>query len=1052
MAISEGTIQQRLKLRRLNDGQMEIFQRFVEASGQALGMADLEGKIFFANTSLCRLLAREHPEDLYEGNLIDCYAFESAMRLRDEILPLIKQEGQWTGELALRDLNDRIISTIDNIFLLRTDEGKPVCFAVVITDISERIRMEEELHTYRTHLEYLVSIRTAELEKTNALLRAQIAERELAEAERLRLAAVLESTTDLVAITEPDGRINYVNKAGRRIVGWEGEKKEDILKHNLVEVHPAWALRIVKEEGIPAAVQEGVWRGETAILKPDGQEVPISQVIIAHRGADGEINYLSTIMRDISKRKQTEEALRENDASIRRIIDNSPLGAHTYKLEDDGRLIFMGANPSADHILKTNHSFFIGMTIEEAFPLLDTEIFEKYRDVARTGLHWVKDIISYDGGAVAGAFAVFAFRTGPNQMTAFFYDITERKRAEEALKNSERILKDTQRLAKVGGWEFDVQRQNMTWTDETYRIHDYDAGTFMPGSMDHAARSLECYPGEVRPLIEEAFRRCVEYGEAYDLELPFMTAKGRRLWIRTTAEAIMENEKVIKVYGNIQDITERKQAEDSLRESEQRFRGLTEAMTQHAWIVDVERKKYYHNPQSVNYTGFAVETAADMWQVVHPDDKPFVRLKWREAMPSSDHLIEYMYRRRRHDGIYRWFLSRCVLMRDEQNKLQWIFGVDTDIDDLKRAEQALQDNLMLLAEAERMGHTGSWKADIEMKNISVSDEIRRIYGISEDEDVTLKTFTSRIHPEDRINMIEKWRTAIEKKTPFAAEYRIVLPDGTVRHLFRSSEVISDFQGNPVGIHGTVQDVTEKKMLEDEMIKAQKLESIGTLAGGLAHDYNNLLTTIMGSLEMIKMNLDKSNRIYPTVMSAEEAVMTARDLTRQLITFSRGGHPMSRIMSIKNILTETVRLALKGAVTQVELKIANDLPKANIDENQISQVIYNIVMNAREAMAQKGKLVIEANKATLEADNALHLKEGVYVRITFRDQGPGIRAEHISKLFDPYFSTKEVGKQKGMGLGLPICYSIMKKHNGHIQIDSREGIGTTVILHIPAVRK
>lgn len=1048
MAVSENLIQQRLKFRRQADGQMEIFQRFLEMSGQALGMADLEGRIFFVNASLCRLTGREHPEDLYEQDLAVCYTPETAKRLHEEILPLVRQEGQWVGELAVIDHSGHPTPVIENIFMVRDDHGRPLCFATVMTDISERIRMEEELGTYRARLEYLVANRTAELEKTNTLLRAQIREREQAEAERSRLADVLENTSDLVAIATPDGRINYVNKAGCRVVGWDGERKEDIRKHNLTEVHPAWALRIVQEEGMPAAVKDGIWRGETAILQSDGQEIPISQVILAHRGGDGQIEYIATIMRDISKRKQSEEALRESEAYIRTIIDNAPFGAHSYQLEDDGRLIFLGANQSADRILNLDHSSFVGMTVEEAFPMLEKEIPRKYREVASTGQRWIKDVTYYESGNITGSFAVFAFPTGPRRMTAFFYDNTERKRAEEALRESERLLKDSQRLTKVGGWEFDVKMQTMTWTDETFRIHDFNPEEFPPGTTEYATRSLTCYPIEVRPLIQASFQRCVENGEAYDLELPFMTARGRHLWIRTTAEAVMEDGKVVKVYGNIQDITERKQAEELLRESEQRFRGLTEAMTQHVWIIDVGKNKFYHNPQSVEYTGFPAATAEDRWQVVHPEDEPFVKIKWQEALPSG-RLIEYTYRKRRHDGIYRWFLSRCVLMRDDQNKLQWIFGVDTDIDNLKRTEQALQDNLALLAEAERMGHTGSWRADMDMKNISVSAEIRRIYGISEDDHVTFETFLSRIHPKDRNSLLEKWLSAMEKKTPFTMEYRIVLPDGTVRHLIRSSEVIADSYGNSVGFHGTVQDVTEKKMLEDEMIKAQKLESIGTLAGGLAHDYNNLLTTIMGSLEIIKMKMDKTNRIYSTVMKAEQAALTARDLTRQLITFSRGGHPMSRIMSIKNILTETARLALKGASTKVEWKIADDLPKVNIDENQMSQVIYNIVMNAREAMAQNGTLIIEANKDALEPDNALLLKEGVYVRLTFRDQGSGIRAEHIPKLFDPYYSTKEMGHQKGTGLGLPICYSIIKKHNGYIQIDSQEGAGTSVTLLLPA---
>jgi PAS domain S-box-containing protein len=1048
MAISENLFKQRSKFRRQADIQMEIFQRFLEISPQALAMANLEGRIFFANDSLCRLIGIGHPEDLYGEDLAVCLSAETAKRLHEEILPLVRQEGQWVGAPVWTHVSGSSITVMERISLVRSEDGQPLGFTAAITDLPQPMFMERERRARFSHIEDMVDERAAERDRANLLRYVHKDTREADEVEKSRLAAVMEKTTDLVAIATPDGRILYMNDAGRRMVGW-GERKDDVLwERDLAEVHPVWALRVVKDFGIPTAIEEGVWLGETAILDSEGKEIPISQLIIAHRGDKGGVDYLSTIMRDISKFKQTEDALRESETYIRNIIDHAPFGAHSYRLLDDGRLIFLGANQSADRILHLDHSSLIGLTIEEAFPMLEKEIPGKYRDVARTGERWVKDVTYYQGGDITGSFAVFAFRTGPDRMTVFFYDITDRKKTEEALKESERLLKDSQRLTKVGGWEFDVEKQTMIWTDETYRIHDFDPTEFNPGTLEHAQRSLDCYPPEARLLVEEAYQRCVDQGVPYDLEVPFITANGRRLWIRTPAQPVWEDGKVVKIYGNIQDITDRKQAEERLRESEERFRGLTEAMTQHVWILDVKRNVFYHNPQSIEYTGFAAASAEDMWHIVHPEDQPLVKTKWHEMIPSG-RLIEYTYRRRRHDGVYRWFLSRCVLMRDEQNQLQRIFGVDTDIDDFKRAQQALQDNLALLADAERMGHTGSWKADLDMKNLSVSEGIRRIYEIPDDEEILFETFIARIHPDDLEGMIEKWRSAIERKNAFTAEYRIVLSDGSVRHLFRNSEVIKDEKGRPIGFHGTVQDVTEKKMLEDEMIKAQKLESLGRLAGGLAHDYNNLLTTIMGSLELIKMSLDRTSRIYPTVLRAEEAVLSARDLTRQLITFSRGGHPMGRVMFVDKILKETVRLALKGAITKVEWKIAEALPRVNIDENQMSQVFYNIVTNAREAMAQEGKLVIEVDQTRLDRDNALRLKEGAYCRLVFRDQGPGIREALIPKLFDPYFSTKEMGNQKGMGLGLPICYSIMKKHNGHIQIESREGVGTTVTLMLPA---
>jgi signal transduction histidine kinase len=236
-----------------------------------------------------------------------------------------------------------------------------------------------------------------------------------------------------------------------------------------------------------------------------------------------------------------------------------------------------------------------------------------------------------------------------------------------------------------------------------------------------------------------------------------------------------------------------------------------------------------------------------------------------------------------------------------------------------------------------------------------------------------------------------------------------------------------------------------------MIKAQKLDSIGTLAGGLAHDYNNLLSVIMGNVDLAKLLITKNDQAYAVLTKAEQAILKARDLTQQLSTFSRGGYPLSKIIDIRECLTQSVRLALSGSNIRPEWNIAEDLPEVKVDENQIRLVIQNIVINAREAMPLGGTLFIDANKVVLKPDNTMLLPESTYIRLAFRDEGMGIPAENLHKVFDPYFTTKDMGSTKGMGLGLSICYSIIKRHLGHIMLESEEGAGTTVIIHLPAAR-
>ncbi len=524
---------------------------------------------------------------------------------------------------------------------------------------------------------------------------------------------------------------------------------------------------------------------------------------------------------------------------------------------------------------------------------------------------------------------------------------------------------------------------------------------------------------------------------------------GHAVWTLISATPVLDSERHFQgTFAMLTDITERKRMEEKLRESEERFRGLAESMTQLVWIVDEKGMTVYQNPRFEEYTGLKESTAEERMELVHPDDRPFVEQAWEEALPSK-RVFESSYRLRGRDGGYRWFLGRIFLMRDLDKHLVRWFGTATDIDKLKQTETDLKENLAILAEAERIGHTGSWRRDLATSHTIWSDGTHRIFGIPEDHGITFETFKSCIHPEDRDAVLEKLRELEKKGSTLSLEFRIIRPDGEIRHISARGEATPGKEGNPVVIHGTVLDITERKYLEDDLMKAQKLESIGILAGGLAHDYNNLLAAIMGNIDLAKMYISKTHQAYAVLMNAEKAAWNARDLTRQLITFSEGGYPVRKVINIKYLIAQSVTLALRGSNMSPEWKIADDLPEVKIDENQMRQVIQNIVVNAREAMPAGGTLHIEEEATFLESDNTLSLAPGTYVRVSFRDEGPGIPTENLPKVFDPYFTTKNMGAAKGMGLGLSICYSIIKRHMGHIGVDSREGGGATVTIHIPA---
>jgi signal transduction histidine kinase len=230
-----------------------------------------------------------------------------------------------------------------------------------------------------------------------------------------------------------------------------------------------------------------------------------------------------------------------------------------------------------------------------------------------------------------------------------------------------------------------------------------------------------------------------------------------------------------------------------------------------------------------------------------------------------------------------------------------------------------------------------------------------------------------------------------------------------------------------------------------LLKAQKVEAVGVLAGGIAHDFNNLLTAIMGNISLARLYAQPYAKISARLTEAENACVRARELTHQLLTFARGGAPIRHTASISELLEESATFALRGSNVRCDLSIPETLWLADIDCAQIHQVFINVILNAAQAMPEGGIVRVRAENITVNADNVLSLRPGRYIKLIISDEGCGIPAEHLPKIFDPYFTTKEGSS----GLGLPTAYTIVAKHNGHMAVESTVGIGTTVSMYLPA---
>ncbi len=315
-------------------------------------------------------------------------------------------------------------------------------------------------------------------------------------------------------------------------------------------------------------------------------------------------------------------------------------------------------------------------------------------------------------------------------------------------------------------------------------------------------------------------------------------------------------------------------------------------------------------------------------------------------------------------------------------------------------------------------------------------------------DLLGKNFFDFVHPEERSSLTKSFHNQIEALQENDMVCRLQTKHGEWRwfeshiHPFRTS--VGTVKGVIVA-----RDITDQKHVEEERVRATKLESVGLLAGGIAHDFNNILTAVFANIGLAKMitakNASGNQSVVERLSAAEKACLRARDLTKQLLTFAKGGAPVKSTTSIASIISDTVEFALRGSSVRCHLHIPDHLWTVVVDEGQISQVLQNLVINAEQAMPEGGEISVDVENISIPTPSDLPLKHGNYVRVTVTDQGIGIPLDHLSKIFDPYFTTK----QKGSGLGLATTYSIIKRHEGHISVSSSLGKGASFTLYLPA---
>lgn len=495
-----------------------------------------------------------------------------------------------------------------------------------------------------------------------------------------------------------------------------------------------------------------------------------------------------------------------------------------------------------------------------------------------------------------------------------------------------------------------------------------------------------------------------------------------------------------------------------LQESETRFRSLFESVPNiPVQGYDHERRVIFWNKASERLYGYSEREAAGqrLEELIIPPEMSGAVIDavtgWITAgvpIPSGELVL------RRKDGSPVSVFSSHVMQRNSHGDPE-MYCIDIDLSANKQAEEQLRQSTQLLRDVTANLGVGIYVFDVNGKISFMNPMAEHLWGWTMDE-LNERGAHALVHnrrPDGTPLPLEECRVhgVMTTGNAYASSDEVfVRRDGTV---FPVSVISTPLikEGRVVGSVTAFRDITEDKKMEAELHKAQKLESVGILAGGIAHDFNNLLTGIMGNIALGKLFLaeGKLERVPALLTVAEEASEAAKELSFRLLTFSKGGDPVLQISSIEQILRKSADLSLGAAGVAVHFDLATDLFPIEIDEGQILQVFNNIFVNAREAMPEGGAVTITGKNVVISGQEVTPLKKGLYAKISVKDTGRGIPASVLDRIFDPYFSTKGLGSIKGTGLGLSICMSIVKKHEGHISVESQEGAGATFHVWLPA---
>jgi PAS domain S-box-containing protein len=613
------------------------------------------------------------------------------------------------------------------------------------------------------------------------------------------------------------------------------------------------------------------------------------------------------------------------------------------------------------------------------------------------------------------------------------HDITDRKRAEELRSHLAAIVESSDD-AIIGKT---LEGTILSWNSGAETLYGYKAEEMVGQPISRLAPSDRPY--EIPQILER-----LQHGERIvHYETERIRKDGRRIEASLTMSPIHDSTgSIVGASVIARDITEQRQAEAVLRESEQRFRNMADAAPVMIWVAGPDKLFTFLNKTWLDFTGRTMEQElANGWvSGVHPEDRD----RYNEAFCSSFNArrsFQIECRLRRADGEFRWMLCTGVPRFDPAGVFAGYIGSDIDITNLQSEERFRQ-------LAENIDQV-FWMVDLGTKRfLYVSPAFEKVWGCSSADLYRNRNWLAEtVHPEDRDHFL----AFREKQISETAEelYRIVRPDGSIRWVYDRGFPIRDAEGKLYRVAGIAEDVTAHREMEEQLCQA-KMEAVGRLAGGIAHDFNNLLTIIGGYSQMLLDGTPTEDSRRERLEQIVSAANRAGALTKQLLAFSRQHLVEPKLVNINHLLTnmEALLRRIMGESITIETSLLSEVGYIRVDPHQLEQVVMNLAANARDAMPNGGLFRIEttmAEAAEMQTEGSLG-GPGKCVELRISDSGCGMDKLTLERAFEPFFTTKGVGK--GTGLGLSTVYGIVRQNQGTISVNSKPGQGTVFELRFP----